>query len=79
MQVHIISKPAYSILLGRPFDVLTESGIQNDKDGSQTVTITDPGTKQRLVLPTYERGKPPKELRRELNQGSGQVFPASMS
>ncbi len=28
MQVHIISKPAYSILLGRPFDALTESGIQ---------------------------------------------------
>ena len=79
MQVHIISNPAYSILLGRPFDALTESDIQNDKNGGQTVTITDPGTKKRLVLPTYERGKPPKELRREINQGSGQVFPASMS
>ncbi len=79
MQVHIINNPAYSILLGRPFDALTESGIQNDRDGGQTITITDPGTKKRLVLPTYERGKPPKELRRELNQGSGQVFPASMS
>lgn len=79
MQVHIINNPAYSILLGRPFDALTESGIQNDKDGGQMITITDPGNKKRLVLPTYERGKPPKELRRELNQGSGQVFPASMS
>jgi hypothetical protein len=27
MQVHIIRDPAYDILLGRPFDVLTKSVI----------------------------------------------------
>ena len=29
LQVHVIKDPAYDILLGRPFDVLTESSIKN--------------------------------------------------
>jgi hypothetical protein len=60
LQVHIINKPAYKILLGRPFDALTESVIRNEGDGMQIVTITDPATQQRVVIPTYPRGLPPK-------------------
>ncbi|KAF8232411.1 hypothetical protein L208DRAFT_1272002, partial [Tricholoma matsutake] len=29
MQIHIIHNPAYNILLGRPFDILTESTVKN--------------------------------------------------
>jgi hypothetical protein len=29
LQIHIIRSPAYDILLGRPFDVLTESTVKN--------------------------------------------------
>lgn len=56
LQVHIIDQPAYKVLLGRPFDILTESSINNKSDGSQTVTLKDPNTLKRCTLPTYARG-----------------------
>ena len=58
LQVHIIRDPAYQVLLGRPFDTLTESSVQNYVDGQQTLTITDPNSGTRCTIPTYERGKP---------------------
>ncbi|KNZ82380.1 hypothetical protein J132_00195 [Termitomyces sp. J132] len=39
LQVHIYEKPAYTVLLGRLFDTLTESNIQNLQDGSAIITI----------------------------------------
>ncbi|CAA7260864.1 unnamed protein product [Cyclocybe aegerita] len=57
LQVHVMEKPAYRVLLGRPFDVLTESEIKNLSDGGQIITITDPNTKERCVVPTYARGE----------------------
>ncbi len=56
LQVHIIDQPAYQILLGRPFDVLTESITQNHRNGSQSVTIRDPNSGKRITLPTHARG-----------------------
>jgi hypothetical protein len=41
LQVHILCQPAYDILLGRPFDVLTESVVVNYRDENQTITILD--------------------------------------
>jgi len=61
LQVHIINKPAYKILLGRPFDALTESEVKNERDGAQTITLTDPTSQARVVLPTYPRGSAPKD------------------
>jgi hypothetical protein len=77
LQVHIITDPAYKVLLGRPFDVLTESVVHNYKDGGQTVVVTDPNTRKRCVLPTYERGKSPNILQSMVEEG--QVFRSSMS
>jgi hypothetical protein len=57
MQVHIIGSPAYDILLGRPFDILTESIVRNFSNEDQTITITDPNTGQRYTIPTFPRGK----------------------
>lgn len=59
LQVHILKNPAYKVLLGRPFDVLTESEVKNKADGSQSITIRCPNTGQRLVVPTFTRGMPP--------------------
>lgn len=59
LQVHIVNEPAYRVLLGRPFDSLTESVVHNDRDGGQIITITDPNSGKRATLPTYLRGKPP--------------------
>jgi gag-polyprotein putative aspartyl protease len=44
LQVHVLRAPAYDILLGRPFDVLTQSVVHNFADENQTVTILDPNT-----------------------------------
>ncbi|KAJ7654887.1 hypothetical protein B0H17DRAFT_1146580 [Mycena rosella] len=57
LQVHIIRGPAYKILLGRPFEILTESTVQNHPDGSQTLTMKDPNSQKRCMMPTHPRGK----------------------
>ena len=55
LQVHVISSPAYNVLLGRPFDVLTESVIQNFANEDQTITIQDPNSGRRFTIPTRPR------------------------
>ena len=56
LQVHVIRSPSYEILLGRPFDVLTESVIRNFTNEDQTITITDPNTGKQCTIPTFARG-----------------------
>jgi gag-polyprotein putative aspartyl protease len=68
LQVHIMSNPAYKVLLGRPFDIVTESLVKNDKDGGQTLTLTDPNSGERCVMVTYERGKPPDILKKPVKE-----------
>ena len=57
-QVHVIWSPVYDILLGRPFDILTESGIKNFKNEDQIITITNLNTSCILTVPTNQRGQP---------------------
>jgi len=64
LQVHVIGNAAYKVLLGRPFDIVTESVVKNAKDGSQSLTLTDPNTGERCVMHTHERGKAPTVLQR---------------
>ena len=68
LQVHVIEKVAYKVLLGRPFDTITESEVRNSKDGSQSLTLTDLNTGQRCVMQTHERGKSPTVLQRPIKQ-----------
>jgi hypothetical protein len=68
LQVHVIRNAAYRVLLGRPFDTITESEVKNSKDGSQSLTLTDLNTGERCVLQTHERGKPPTVLQRPVRQ-----------
>jgi hypothetical protein len=56
LQVHVLRAPAYDILLGRPFDVLTQSVVRNFADENQTVTILDPNTGRKATVPTIPRG-----------------------
>jgi hypothetical protein len=55
LQVHIIKGPAYKVLLGRPFDTLTRSQIDNQEDGGQVITLTDPNTGKVFAVPTFDR------------------------
>jgi hypothetical protein len=82
LQVHVIKDPTYKVLLGRPFDVLTGSVVVNSTDGGQTVTITDPNSGKRAMLPTFDRGKPPNILKmqteEDFKQMTEKVFQHSM-
>ena len=68
LQVHIIEKVAYKVLLGRPFDTITESEVKNSRDGSQSLTITDLNTGERCNMTTHERGKSPTMIMRPAKQ-----------
>ena len=68
LQVHVIEKVAYKVLLGRPFDTITESEVKNSKDGSQSLTLSDLNTGERCVMQTHERGKPPLVLQKPIKQ-----------
>ena len=57
LQLHVMDRAPYQVLLGRPFDVITKSTVQNEEDGDQTITITCPNTKIRSTVPTYARGR----------------------
>jgi len=58
LQIHVLRSPAYDILLGRPFDVLTESTVRNFANEDQTITITDPNSNRTVTIPTIARGRP---------------------
>jgi hypothetical protein len=58
LQIHIIQSPAYDILLGRPFDVLTKSTVKNFPNKDQTITIVDPNTKHSVTIPTLPQTPP---------------------
>lgn len=57
LQLHVVQKAPFQVLLGRPFDVLTESEVKNFGDGDQWLTVTCPNSRNQCVIPTYERGQ----------------------
>lgn len=74
LQVHVMTNPAYKVLLGRPFDVLTESATHNRQDGSQLITISDPNSDKKSTMPTYDRG----DVQRIINREPEYPFQTSM-
>ncbi|KAF8064461.1 hypothetical protein FPV67DRAFT_1419763 [Lyophyllum atratum] len=57
LQIHVIRNPAYDILLGRPFDVVTRSTVKTLSDDDTIITITDPNTDTVVSIPTFPRGR----------------------
>ncbi|KAJ7656576.1 hypothetical protein B0H17DRAFT_1163367 [Mycena rosella] len=53
----LVRAPAYDVLLGRPFDQLTESKVVNSANGDQTITIIDRNTGLEQTIPTVPRGR----------------------
>ncbi|PFH49270.1 hypothetical protein AMATHDRAFT_147982 [Amanita thiersii Skay4041] len=58
LQCHVIRSPAYDILLGHPFDVLTKSVVVNFKNEDQTITLRDPNSGKVITVPTLPRSLP---------------------
>lgn len=72
LQLHILADPAYEVLLGRPFEVVSEISLHSTARGDVIATIEDPGTGKKLTCPTYKRGQMPKNL---VPQGSNDTQP----
>ncbi|KXN89226.1 hypothetical protein AN958_05929 [Leucoagaricus sp. SymC.cos] len=53
LQVHVMEQAPYRVLLGRLFDVITESQIANSTEGHQFISITDLNTGECASLSTY--------------------------
>jgi hypothetical protein len=58
LHVHVVRNAPYDILLGRPFDMLTRSKVQNISDDEQYITLHDPNSELSLTFATRPRGKP---------------------
>ena len=52
LQVNILCNLAYDILLGQPFNVLTQSIVRNFADENQTITIINPNTGHKATILT---------------------------
>ncbi|KAE9386937.1 hypothetical protein BT96DRAFT_838406 [Gymnopus androsaceus JB14] len=63
LQCHVQDRAPYEVLIGRPFDVLTESEIKNWGNGDQELTITDPNTGERCTVGTHLKGSHPGKPR----------------
>jgi len=61
LQAYLMDVAPYKILLGRPFDTITESTIVNNCKGNQTINIMCPNTGARVVIPTYKQGLLPRK------------------
>ena len=57
LQVQVVPRAPYEILLGRPFLMLTTCTTRNWPDGDQQITIIDPNSGQTATIPTYEHIK----------------------
>ncbi|KXN92372.1 hypothetical protein AN958_08388 [Leucoagaricus sp. SymC.cos] len=53
LQVYVIEQAPYRVLLGRLFDMITESQIANSTERHQFISITDPNTEEHTSLSTY--------------------------
>ena len=61
LQAHIMETAPYKILLGRPFNAITESTIVNDQEENQLINITCPNTETRAAILTYKQGSLPRK------------------
>ena len=57
LQCHVQNKAPFEVLLGRPFDVLTESEVRTFGNGDTEITIKDPNSTKRVTFPRGHRAK----------------------
>ncbi|KJA25399.1 hypothetical protein HYPSUDRAFT_111893, partial [Hypholoma sublateritium FD-334 SS-4] len=55
LQVQVVHNMPYEVLLGLHFHVLTQLGTQFYRDRSSHITIDDPNTGAKIMVPMCER------------------------
>lgn len=62
LQLHVLQDPAYEVLLGRPFEIVSNLVITNLPNGNAIGTLTDNTNGKKLSLPSYRRGQIPRHM-----------------
>lgn len=62
LQLHVLEDPAYEVLLGRPFEVVSNLVITNLANGNAVGTLTDNTNGKKLTIPSYRRGQIPRHM-----------------
>lgn len=57
IQVQVMDSVPFEVLLGRPFQALTNCVTRDFADGQQRVTLQDPNSGVEVTVPTFERGR----------------------
>src|ERR1700760_4717322 len=63
LQCHVQNRAPFEVLLGRPFDVLTESEVRTFGNGDTEITIKDPNSSKKVTMGMFSRGQKPKQAR----------------
>ena len=59
IHIHIVCNLVYDILLGRPFDIVSESIVHNFSNEDQTITIHGLNTGKTTMVPMFTCGTHP--------------------
>ncbi|KAF4596575.1 hypothetical protein EYR38_007962 [Pleurotus pulmonarius] len=62
LQVQIVNDAPYEVLMGRPFFCLTSAVTRDYPDGRQDLTIHDPNSGRRFLIPTFKRIHRPRDV-----------------
>ena len=68
VQVQVVRDAPYEMLLGRPFFTLTQATHKHYANGESRLTLFDPNTQAKIMLPTRGR-EHEKEREQNCNQG----------
>ena len=63
LQCHVQNRAPFEVLLGRPFDVLTESEVRTFGNGDTEIKIKDPNSSKKVTMGMFSRGQKPKQAR----------------
>lgn len=78
LQLHVVDGVPYKVLIGRPFETVMAAKIENQRNGDQLLTLTDPNTGIKVTMPTYEKGKAPAHIKEILQAQERASFQSSM-
>jgi hypothetical protein len=68
LQVQIVEKAPFEVLLGRPFYALTSCITRDFPDGEQHITLTDPNTSHTITIATKARERRRERVPRDGSQ-----------
>ena len=63
LQIFVVETTAFDVLLGLPFFALATAELAFQLDGTTTLKLVDPNSRQRICLPTQARFRKNREMR----------------